>query len=231
VIDPLGRPPIVPSIVRGVIALVASSALTLLSLVLVAQLNADPQPTEHTHAAAEQRVVPVAARPEPEPSEASPMDAAQSEAPTEAAPARASIEPPRPRPPAIAGVAPSAGPGSIALPIASAGELPSVASLPSAELEGVASAEPVTPARATHRPVPQYPALAQRRGVEGFVTLRLRVDERGRVQDAVVVDSQPPDVFDQAALRTVRSYRFSPARRGDEAVSTTLQQTIRFELD
>ena len=79
--------------------------------------------------------------------------------------------------------------------------------------------------------MPEYPALAQRRGVEGFVTLRLRVDERGRVQNAVVVDSQPPDVFDQAALRTVRSYRFSPARRGDEAVPTTLQQTIRFELD
>jgi protein TonB len=103
--------------------------------------------------------------------------------------------------------------------------------LPGAELPAeAADSATQTPARPRSRPKPRYPRLAQRQGLEGFVTLRLRIDAAGRVTDAVVVKAEPPDVFDDAALQTARRYRFSPARRGGEAVESTLQQTIRFEL-
>ncbi len=62
------------------------------------------------------------------------------------------------------------------------------------------------------------------------MTVRLRIDATGRVADAVVVKSEPRGVFDDAAMATARRYRFTPARRDGEPVETTLQQTIRFEL-
>jgi periplasmic protein TonB len=200
------------------------------SLQLVVELNRDPEPVESTRTANDPIAVPVAPRPEPSPEAPTLDDAAEPADASAAANAPTSVDPPSPRPPTIAGVAPTAGPGSLALPMATS-ELPSVATLPSAQLDTVVSSEPDTPARVTHRPAPTYPAIAQRRGIEGFVTLRLRIDARGRVEDAVVVESQPPSVFDRTALRTVRGYRFAPARSGGQAVPTTLQQTIRFELE
>ena len=111
------------------------------------------------------------------------------------------------------------------------GGLPSMGTLPGSDLPSDALAdEREIPARPKSRPKPTYPRLAQRQGIEGFVTLRLRIDANGAVQDAVVVSAEPPGVFDEAALQTARRYRFTPARRGSEAVATTLQQTIRFEL-
>jgi protein TonB len=220
--------PLLPALVRGAIAAVASLVITMLSLVLLAELNADPEPVEHTHALVGDRAVPVAPPPEPDPADEPTIAPLPAVVPTSASTPEASVDPPPPRPAVVAGLAPTAGPGG--LPIAT-GELPSVAGLPSAALEAVASGEPDTPARVTHRPAPEYPAVAQRRGIEGFVTVRLRIDAQGRVADAVVVASEPAGTFDQSALQTVRRYRFSPARRGGEAIPTTLQQTIRFELE
>jgi protein TonB len=214
---------------RGALAVVASVVITFLSLALVAALNADPEAIEHTHALVTDRTVPVAPPPEPELLDDSPIVPLPAIAPTPAQAPETSIDPPPPRPPRIAGITPGSGPGGVSVGTATT-ELPSVAGLPSAGLEAT-TGEPDTPARVTHRPRPEYPALAQRRGLEGSVTVRLRIDARGRVVDAVVVESDPPGIFDATALRTVRSYRFSPARRGGQAVATTLQQTIRFELE
>lgn len=110
------------------------------------------------------------------------------------------------------------------------GTLPSMGRLPGSNLPTTADEGRVVPARPRSRPKPRYPRLAQRQGIEGSVTLRLRIDASGHVQDAVVVSATPAGVFDDAALQTARRYRFTPARRGGEAVASTLQQTIRFEL-
>ena len=65
-----------------------------------------------------------------------------------------------------------------------------------------------------------YPAAAQADGVEGHVLVRYDVTEAGNVANAVVVESEPPGVFDDAALNTVRSWRFRPAVDRGEVVST-----------
>ena len=55
-----------------------------------------------------------------------------------------------------------------------------------------------------------YPAAARADGIEGRVVVRYDVTVAGTVANAVVVESEPPSVFDEAALNTVRSWRFRP---------------------
>jgi TonB family protein len=57
---------------------------------------------------------------------------------------------------------------------------------------------------------PAYPAGARAEGAEGHVVVEYRVDEEGRVQDARVIESSPPGVFDGAALAAIRSWRYRP---------------------
>lgn len=58
----------------------------------------------------------------------------------------------------------------------------------------------------------------------------MRVEPSGAVSDVVVVEAEPPGVFDAVAIDTARRYRFRPARRGAEPVRTTVEQRIVFRL-
>jgi TonB family protein len=67
---------------------------------------------------------------------------------------------------------------------------------------------------------PNYPAGALRRHIEGWVDLELRVDSAGKVIDVSVVGSQPPGVFEDAAVATARRWRFAPRDDGSEFIVT-----------
>lgn len=94
----------------------------------------------------------------------------------------------------------------------------------------VESAGTPRPARLMHRAAPVYPAAARRQGIEGHVLLRVRVNARGGVEDVVVVASEPPGVFEEAALAAARRYQFAPAQRGARSVATTVEQRVVFRL-
>lgn len=216
------------TVVRVLGAAVVALVLTVGSLMLVAALNSNHSAPKREHALLADRTVPVASAPPQVELHALPMDAAQqAQAPSPSA-TQPDVTPPPIAAPQLDGLAPTAGPGSLRL--GGSSNLPSVSGLPDSRLEDAQRQPgPLTRARITRRVAPQYPALAQRRGIEGSVTVRMRIDVRGRVTDAVVVRSEPPGVFDRSALRAVRGYRFAPARQNDQAVESTLQQTIRFE--
>jgi len=82
-----------------------------------------------------------------------------------------------------------------------------------------------------NRREPIYPPTAARRGVEGWVKLQFTVGVDGQVQDAVVVEAQPSNLFDRAALQAVRQWRFKPRRINGQAVVTPVVQTLSFRLD
>jgi protein TonB len=79
-------------------------------------------------------------------------------------------------------------------------------------------------------PAPSYPASARRRGQEGRVILRVVVLPDGDAGEVVLEKSSGVESLDQAALETVRRWRFSPARRNGRPVSATVQVPIRFAL-
>ena len=80
-------------------------------------------------------------------------------------------------------------------------------------------------------PQPAYPAAARRRGEEGDVLLKVEVLADGRVGRAEVEGSSGFALLDEAALRTVRNWRFRPALKGRDVVACWVNIPVRFRLD
>ena len=57
---------------------------------------------------------------------------------------------------------------------------------------------------------PDYPATAERKGVEGYVDLQFVTSVTGEVKDVVVTNAQPQGVFDDAATRALKRWKFKP---------------------
>ncbi len=82
------------------------------------------------------------------------------------------------------------------------------------------------------RIAPQYPARALSRGIEGWVQVQFTITATGAVKDAVVVASDPPKLFDDAALRSIARWRYNPKVEGGIAVERIGVQTVlRFMLE
>ncbi len=82
------------------------------------------------------------------------------------------------------------------------------------------------------RIAPEYPPRALSRGLEGWVQVQFTITATGAVKDAVVVASDPPRIFDEAALRSIARWRYNPKVEGGVAVERIgVQTVIRFLLE
>jgi protein TonB len=77
---------------------------------------------------------------------------------------------------------------------------------------------------------PEYPAHARMRRIQGYVDVEFTVDAEGRVRNPTVVGSNPPGVFDRAALNSIAHWRFEPKRHDGRAIEVIARQRIEFEL-
>jgi protein TonB len=80
-------------------------------------------------------------------------------------------------------------------------------------------------------PEPGYPLLSKRLGEEGKVILRVLVNPEGLAEQVEVRQSSGHARLDQAALGTVRRWRFTPARRGAERLAAWVLVPLSFQLD
>lgn len=78
---------------------------------------------------------------------------------------------------------------------------------------------------------PDYPYRARVDRVHGEVAVELTVGSDGRVSEAAVVSSQPPQVFDRAALEAVVQWRFDPRTVACAPVAARVRQVLQFRLD
>lgn len=79
---------------------------------------------------------------------------------------------------------------------------------------------------------PQYPNRALQRGIEGWCQVEFTVNENGGVEDARVVDGEPPGIFDSASLRAVARFRFNPRTQDGSPVKTHgVQYVFTYRLD
>ncbi len=67
-----------------------------------------------------------------------------------------------------------------------------------------------TPLKRVRFVEPIFPDSARRKGISGWVEIAFTVSAKGTVEDAKVRASSPEDVFDDAALRAVRQWRYEP---------------------
>lgn len=80
-------------------------------------------------------------------------------------------------------------------------------------------------------PLPPYPSAAKRMGEEGRVLLRVQVGADGKPTDVTVIKSCGFPRLDESARDTVlRSWRFVPARQGDQPVAGAVKVPIDFTL-
>ena len=79
---------------------------------------------------------------------------------------------------------------------------------------------------------PDYPPRALSRGIEGWVKVQFTITPTGTVKDPVVVDAEPKQMFDDAALKAIARWRYNPRVEGGVAVERVGVQTIiRFQLE
>jgi protein TonB len=60
------------------------------------------------------------------------------------------------------------------------------------------------------RIAPQYPLQAAERRIQGWVVVEFTISAAGTVMDPQVIASDPPSVFDGAALQAVRKWKYKP---------------------
>lgn len=80
------------------------------------------------------------------------------------------------------------------------------------------------------QPAPRYPAEAFRSRQEGWVEVSFTVATDGSVKDGTVVTSNPPRVFNSAALRGIADWRFQPRLENGQAVEQQVRTRIEFKL-
>lgn len=82
----------------------------------------------------------------------------------------------------------------------------------------------------SRNPEPEYPPLARRRGLEGTVVLEALITPEGAVGGLTVHQSSGHPLLDEAALKSVKGWRFEPGRRGETPVAMPVLVPVRFGL-
>jgi TonB family protein len=75
---------------------------------------------------------------------------------------------------------------------------------------------------------PVYPESARKRGIEGWVELTFTVQPNGAVDEVAVRNASPATVFDDAAIRAIRQWRFEPIVRNGERVPQRAMVRLKF---
>jgi TonB family protein len=77
---------------------------------------------------------------------------------------------------------------------------------------------------------PEYPSKAQRRQVEGYVDLHFTANESGEVVDVQVAKAEPVEMFEDAAIRALKKWKFKPLMIDGEPASQRLALRMRFAM-
>lgn len=79
------------------------------------------------------------------------------------------------------------------------------------------------------RTMPEYPLAAIGSGLTGTVTLRLFVDDEGRVERVLTLSAVPPGYFEASAERAFRAALFTPGYRAGKPVPVQIVIEVLFE--
>ena len=85
--------------------------------------------------------------------------------------------------------------------------------------------------RYDRNPKPPYPMIARKRRYEGVVVLRVEILSNGRVGEVRVKRSSGHRILDRSALKTVKEWRFIPAKRGEDPTHIWADIPIKFILE
>lgn len=213
-------------IIRSTLAFGLSGLINLSLVISLAQLDAPDEPEDDPMA---QRVRPSVVPPPPPPE---PARSPAAQPPASATPFLPTPQTPALDLPALEGLSDGPGLGELGLDNLGFDAAWTIESrLPTPAAEPAPPTEPDQAPQITVVPdlARFYPHSARRRKLGGRSIVGVEVDARGRVQDAQVLESEPPGIFDDAALRAARSFTFEPARRGQEPVASNTRLELKWQ--
>ena len=95
----------------------------------------------------------------------------------------------------------------------------------------VLDTEPDYRADYLNNPRPPYPLVARRMGYHGTVVLNVEVLAEGKAGQVLLHQSSGFDILDNAALQTIKTWRFSPALHFGQPVTMWFLVPIKFTLE
>ena len=86
----------------------------------------------------------------------------------------------------------------------------------------------VKEAQLVSKTAPNYPAMAKQSQIEGEVTVNAVIDITGKLTNMKVVSGSP--LLQQAALDSLRTWKYEPAFLNDKPVPVQTSITVKFRL-
>ncbi len=80
-------------------------------------------------------------------------------------------------------------------------------------------------------PVPDYPDLARKAGIEGKAVVKMLVDIDGSVIEVQILKSSGNQMLDEAAIAAARRSKFTPAKQRDKLVRVWVSKPFDFKLE
>ena len=120
----------------------------------------------------------------------------------------------------------TASPAPAAAAAAAAGQ-----PLPNPSTATAAVVQPSSDADYLNNPAPAYPRMSKRLGEQGTVTVRVLINTEGRAEQAEIRTSSGYPRLDEAALETVKRWRYVPGKRAGIPEAIWFNVPVRFVLD
>jgi len=79
-------------------------------------------------------------------------------------------------------------------------------------------------------PAPEWPELAKKAGIEGSVQVSFLVNIDGSIIDVKILKSSGNPLLDEAAVKSVWQYKFTPAKQRDKLVRVWDNRKIEFKF-
>ena len=79
-------------------------------------------------------------------------------------------------------------------------------------------------------PHPEYPIIARKKGWQGRLLLAVHIDKNGNVLNIYVKETSGFEVLDRVSVKTIRDWKFLPARYGDNNVEDKINIPVSFKL-
>ena len=77
---------------------------------------------------------------------------------------------------------------------------------------------------------PVYPEIAQEAGIEGTVIVQAFINDKGVVEETIILKGVPNTGLDEAAAEAIMRTRFKPAKQRDRPVGVWISIPVHFTL-
>jgi protein TonB len=106
-------------------------------------------------------------------------------------------------------------------------------SKPAAVIAPTQAIQPIVQAQADYlnNPKPNYPRISKRISEQGEVRLKVQISAEGNVLNVALAKSSGFERLDEAAISSVKTWKFKPAKQGDTAITSWVEVPVKFILE